>query len=178
MGRSCGQAVTKRELPSSDDRQIRERLTLRGIWTTRVAMEHDRPKGYMTIRLAGLFFLLSALLELASINSEAPLFGVMRGGSVAVAYHVVYIAVFGGMGFGLWRAKTWGPSAIFAGTVLYSVDKFVCLIKDPILGYGALLSLFEPELVRMATTIVTLAVLVSWWGFVAYVYVRRAYFTD
>ncbi|MFQ5351615.1 MAG: hypothetical protein ACE5EO_09470 [Candidatus Krumholzibacteriia bacterium] len=139
-------------------------------------MASDRPKGYFTIRLAGFFFLLSAVIELASITSEAPLFGAMRGGLAAVAYHAVYIAAFGAMGLGLWRAETWGPSAIFAGTVLYSLDRAVYLLGDPTLGHGALLSVLEPELLRMAATTATLTAVACWWGFAGYIYARRGYF--
>ena len=139
-------------------------------------MASDRPKGYFTIRLAGFFFLLSALLELASINSEVPLFGAMRGGSVGVAYHVVFVVVFGAMGLGLWWAETWGPSAIFAGTILYSADRLVYLLGDPALGYGESLGLLDPELVKMATTTATWTALACWWGFAVYIYTRRDYF--
>jgi hypothetical protein len=138
---------------------------------------NGRPKGYFTIRLAGFFFLLSALLELASVTSQAALLGAMRGGGVGVAYHVVYAAVFGAMGIGLWWAETWGPSAILAGTVLYSADKLVYLLGDPTLGYEALLSVLDPELVRTATITATLTAVGCWWGFVGYVYMRRDYFT-
>lgn len=141
-----------------------------------VAMASERPKGYLTLRIAGFFFILSALLELASINSEVPLFGAMRSGSVGVAYHIVYIAMFASMGLGLWWAEPWGLSAILAGTALYSADRLVFLLGDPTLGYGALLSVLEPELVRTATTTATLIALACWWSFAGYVYMRRAYF--
>ena len=141
-----------------------------------VAMASERPKGYFTLRIAGFFFLLSAVLELASINSQAPLFGAMRGGSVGVAYHIVYIAMFATMGLGLWWAEAWGLSAILAGTALYSADRLLFLLSDPTLGYDALLSVLEPELVRTATTTATLIALACWWGFAGYVYTRRAYF--
>ena len=140
-------------------------------------MAGDRPKGYFTIRIAGFFFLLSALLELASIGSEVPLFGAMRGGSVGVAYHIVYIAVFGAMGLGLWWAESWGASAIFAGTAVYTADRLAWLLGDRTLGYDALLSLIEPELVRTVTTTATLTAVACWWGFAAYIHARREYFT-
>jgi hypothetical protein len=139
-------------------------------------MASDRPKGYFTIRLAGFFFLLSAVLELFSINSQVPLFGAMRGGVAGVAYHIVYIAVFGAMGLGLWWAEAWGPSAIFAGTAFYTADKLVYLLGDPTLGYDALLSVLEPELVRTATITATLTAVACWWGFAAYIHARREYF--
>jgi len=135
-------------------------------------------KGHFTIRLAGFLFLLSAVLELASINSEAPLFGAMRGGSVGAAYHVVYFGIFAAMGLGLWRAEPWGPTAIFAGTAIYSADKLVYLLGDPTVGYGVLLDVLDAEMVRTAAATATLIALVCWWGFAGYVYARREYFAD
>jgi len=140
-------------------------------------MTGERPKGSFTLRIAGFFFLLSALLELASINSEAPLLGAMRGGPVGIAYHLAYFVVFAAMGLGLWWAERWGLSAVLAGTAFYTVDRVVFLLGDPTLGYGALVSVLEPELVRTATTTANLIALGCWWGFAAYVYARRAYFT-
>lgn len=140
-------------------------------------MATDRPKGYVTIRFAGFFFLLSALLELASINSEVPVFGAMRGGLVGVGYHVVYVAAFAAMGLGLWRTETWGPSAIFAGTTLFSADRVAYLLGDPTLGYGELSTLLDPALVRPVSITVTLTTLACWWGFAGYIYMRRGSFT-
>jgi len=71
-----------------------------------------------------------------------------------------------------------GPAAIFAGTVLYSGDRLIGLLTDQTLGYGELGSLLDPELVRTAATTVTWAVLVCWWGFAGYVYMRRDYFSN
>ena len=136
-------------------------------------MATDRPKGHATIRFAGFFFLLSALLELVSISSAVPLFGAMRGGAVGVAYHVVYVAAFGVMGLGLWRTETWGPSAIFAGTTLFSMDRLAYLLGDPTLGYGEFSTLLDPALVRPASIAVTVISLACWWGFAGYIYMRR-----
>jgi hypothetical protein len=86
------------------------------------------------------------------------------------------------MGIGLWSARPWGPSAVLAGTVVYSLDRLATLATgsaELLLranGYEDMLDLIDVDSldVLMRTTVLT--VLLCWWGFVAYVYARRAYF--
>jgi hypothetical protein len=141
-------------------------------------MASDRPKGYFTIRLAGFFFLASAVLEVATTSSEVPLFGAIRGGLVAAIYHLLYAAIFGVMGAGLWRMDRWGPSAILAGTIFYSIDRLVFLLGDRTLGYEELLALVEPEMVQTTVLTATLTTILCWWGFAGYVFKRRDSFTN
>jgi hypothetical protein len=141
-------------------------------------MASDRPKGYFTIRLAGFFFLASAVLAVATISSEVALLGAMRGGLVAAIYQIVYAAIFAVMGAGLWRLDRWAPSAILAGTIFYTVDQLVFLLGDRTLGYEELLAFVEPEMVQTAVLTATLTAVICWWGFVGYVFKRRDSFTN
>lgn len=50
----------------------------------------SRIKGKFTFKTAGIFFILSGLLEVLSITAPIPLFGGMRGGMIAAVYHLVY----------------------------------------------------------------------------------------
>ena len=64
----------------------------------------DEPRGHFTLRAAGALFVLSAVFEMFSISSAIPLFGDVRGGLTAIAYHVLFVVVFALMGAGLWRS--------------------------------------------------------------------------
>ena len=141
-------------------------------------MASDRPKGYFTIRLAGFFFLASAVLEVATTSSEVPLFGAIRGGLAAAIYPLLYAAIFAIMGAGLWRMDRWGPSVILAGTIFFSIDRLVFLLGDRTLGYEDLLAFVEPEMVQTAVLTATLTAVVCWWGFAGYVLKRRDSFTN
>ncbi|MBI5613028.1 MAG: hypothetical protein HY942_08180, partial [Gammaproteobacteria bacterium] len=86
-------------------------------------------KGHVTLRTAAVLFALSALLELAGMTLPAPLFGEFRGGTAALAYHLVYVLLFLALAVGLWTAKPWGYLMIFIGGVLYTLDKLQFLMS-------------------------------------------------
>ncbi len=134
-----------------------------------------------TMRTAGFFFMVSALIELVSINSAVPLFGQLRGGPVAILYHLVFIVLFGGMGFGLWSAKNWGFQAMFTGTIVYTIDRLLYLaggrnIAGEMGDYSYMLGPGGQEFVSMMLNIVTLSTLGGWWGFLIFLYFKRDYF--
>lgn len=139
-------------------------------------MSNDRPKGYFTLRFAGLFFILSAVIEVATATSDVPLFGAMRSGLPAIAYHLVYALVFTVMGAGLWQLRAWCPMSILGGTVFLTIDRAVFLLGDKALGYEELLTMVEPDLLNSVVLTATATTLVCWWGFVLYVFRRRASF--
>jgi hypothetical protein len=85
-------------------------------------------KGAFTIRAAAACFLASAFFEILSPTSRIPLFGALRGGAVAAGYHVIYFALFMAMGIGLWQARAWGYRMMFAGTIVYTLDKAIYLL--------------------------------------------------
>lgn len=141
-------------------------------------MTDDRPKGYFTLRFAGLFFILSAVLEVASVTSEVPLFGAMRGGFPAILYHSVYALLFTVIGAGLWQLRAWCPTAVLAGTVFMSVERLVFLLGDRTLGYEQLLGMVETEMLDAVVLTAVATTIVCWWGFAVYVFMRRDSFGE
>ncbi len=138
-----------------------------------------------TIRTAGVFFLASAVIEGLSISSPVPLFGDVRSGIVAVIYHLLFVGLFLGMGVGLWDAKPWGLRFMFGGTVFYTLDRILYTLDTsarvaeatgPLGEYGALLGTEGQSLVAQIMDMTTLLALVSWWGFLLYLYLKRDYF--
>jgi len=138
-----------------------------------------------TIRTAGVFFLVSAVFEVLSVSSAVPLFGDFRGGVVAVVYHLLYSGLFLGMGIGLWNAKSWGFRFMCTGTVLYTLDKIRYLLDSRVkeavavgtlVKYEVLMGPGGKRLVLQVIDMTTVLALVSWWGFLLYLYFKRDYF--
>lgn len=138
-----------------------------------------------TIRTAAVFFLASAMLEGLSVTSAVPLFGDVRGGAVAVVYHLIYFGLFLGMGVGLWKATAWGLRLMCAGTVFYSLERILYLLDGSArkaeaasaLGeYAALLGVDAQRSIAQLVALSTLLTIACWWGFLIYLYVKRDYF--
>ena len=134
-----------------------------------------------TMRFAGFFFIISALIEVVSISSPVSLFGGDRSGIIAVIYHLLYIGIYGGMGAGLWTAKPWGFQMIFSGTLIYSVDRLLKAMygeatSSIISNYVDLMGSGGQDLADIAAVLTVAVPLLLWWGFVAYVYFKRDYF--
>jgi hypothetical protein len=134
-----------------------------------------------TFRTAGFFFFLSALIEVASIGSPVSLFGAERGGFIAVVYHLLYLGIYGGMGFGLWTARHWGFQMMFTGTLIYTVDRLLFIMygtatSSLLSEYGEMMGAGGQDIIAQASALTVVATLIAWWGFVAYVYFKRDYF--
>jgi hypothetical protein len=143
------------------------------------------PKGRFTFRTAAVLFLLSALLEIFSVTSEVALWGALRGGIVAVIWHLVYISLFLGLGVGLWRAKPWGYKLVFVGTLFYTLDKVSNLfymdfmkawLMQQFNRYEDIWQLIDIGIVLQIFTLLMLLIVACWWGFAVYTYLRREYF--
>jgi hypothetical protein len=143
------------------------------------------PKGKVTFRIAAVFFLLSAFLEIIVINSKVPLCGAMRGGVSAAVYHLIYFLLFLGLGIGLWRAKPWGYKLVFGATIFYTLEKvsalfyreFIkALLIQQLSRYEDILELIDIDLVLKLSTLMMLILVACWWGFAVYAYLRREYF--
>ena len=144
-------------------------------------------KGRTTIRTAAICFLASAVLELLDLATPVPLLGGMRSGLAAVLYHLIFAAVFFGMGVGLWTGKPWGYGMLMAGTAAYSIDKAQMLLA-PQTFYEFILQQFTStstreifavvpkELALQVMTAAYLVVVMCWWGFAFYIHRRRSYF--
>lgn len=150
-------------------------------------MTVEKKKGQFTFRTAAVLFFLSALFEILSAGSETLLFGAIRGGVVAGIYHVVYVALFAALGVGLWGGKRWGYPLVFATTAVYTLDKlqFVLsrdaletLVTNQLAGYENELQLqgLDTALIMQAIVLMSVTVVLCWWGFALYTYLRRDYF--
>ncbi len=147
---------------------------------------NERLKGRFTIRTAGIVFFLSAACEVISMTSAVPLFGAIRSGSVAAAYHLFYTGLFAAIGVGLWVPKKWGIKAAFCGALFYSADKFLFLLDRAAMESYLLQIIADPseifQVIGMQSlfqiiTLMYILFILGWWGFVGYLYLRRQYFT-
>jgi hypothetical protein len=145
----------------------------------------SRIKGKFTFQIAGVLFVLSALLELFSINSRVPLFGNIQGGMIAATYHLIYIVLFSWLGFGLYRARSWAYTLVFVATALYTLDRLVYVLDRKALEiylvtlldkYGVTVGIPETGFILKVILLVTVLIVVCWWGFAGYTYLRRDYF--
>ncbi len=133
------------------------------------------------MRTAAVFFFLSGLSELFSLNTPASLFGTDRSGLVAILYHFTFIGLYLGAAFYLWTGKKGGFQFMLGGTVFYSLERLIYLGSgqgtDSIINeYGTFLGADGQGLVSGAMAIITGITLLGWWGFVVYLYVKRDYF--
>jgi len=150
-------------------------------------MEPAGKKGTFTFRTAAVLFVLSAAFELLSVTSEVPLFGAIRSGLSANIYHIVYILFFLALGVGLWGAKKWGYALVFITTILYTIDKLQFILSRQTVeafitaqmdGYQSELQAqgIDAGLIMEALVLMSIVVILCWWGFAWYTYIRRDYF--
>ena len=149
-----------------------------------VAVDSAR-KGQFTIRTAGVLFMASAIFKLIFVTTEVPLLGAVRGGAVAVLYHLVYATLFVAPGAGLLTAKRWGYRRVFAGTLYYTLDSFRYLLErktaalhlaQQLQQYREVLELFGKDFILQIMVLATVLSVGCWWGFALYIYLRRGYF--
>ena len=133
-----------------------------------------------TMRFAGFFFFISALAEMGSITSTVPLFGHELSGFVAYIYHLLFIGLYAAIGLGLWAAKHWGFQVMLAGALTYSVDRLLKIMYGQassaiLIQYGEMMDISK-NIMNYAMGIYYIATIMSWWGFVIYLYFKRDYF--
>ena len=137
------------------------------------------------MRFAGAAFGISAVLELGSIGSAVPMFGALRGGAIAIAYHGVYAALFAALCIGLWSAKRWGYRVLLAGTCFYTVDNLRYVldrtgmkaqIDEQLAAFSAVRDLVDAESLMQMATLTAIMCVACWWGFTLYARSRRSYF--
>jgi hypothetical protein len=151
-----------------------------------------RPKGAITLRLAGAFFLATAAYEVYSMTGAVPLAGAVRTGLIAVTYHLIFAAAYVAMGLGLLMLRPWGIPVLLAGTGLYTVDRLALLLdragilasigqssselQGLILGTDGLGSLIDSDTIVHATRMETVVLLACWWAFALYAVGKRRLF--
>lgn len=141
--------------------------------------------GSFTLKTTGALLMLSAVFEMFSITSKVPLFGAVRVGVVAYAYHLLFFVLFAAMGLGLWKATSWGFKTVLAGCGVAVLDKLIYLLDgkarhaelhSSTSGLGDLTALVDLSFIGQMVTMVTAMLIISWLGFAVYVYFHRAYF--
>lgn len=134
-----------------------------------------------------MLFVVSAVFELFSITSEVPLFGSIIGGTGVGIYHAVYAALFLALGVGLWSATQWGYSLVFVTVLLYTIDKLQFIFGRQVMEsfISGRIAIYERELhslginiamISQVFVLMTVVVILCWWGFALYTYIRRDYF--
>lgn len=150
-------------------------------------MESSGKKGRFTFRTAAVLFVLSAVFEIFAITSEIPLFGTIIGGNRVVIYHVVYAALFLALGIGLWNATRWGYFLVFVTVLLYTIDRLQFIFSRQVMEsfISGRIASYESELhslginiamISQVVVLMTVVVILCWWGFALYTYIRRDYF--
>jgi len=134
-----------------------------------------------TVSTASIFFIVSALSEIFNFSTPVPLFGGMHTGVVANLYHLLFMAMYGAMGAGLWTARAWGYQAMWIGTIIYTVERgFHLLLNSEIVNqyseYGAILGADGQGVVSNVVQLATVVGVASWWGFILYLYLHRDFF--
>jgi len=145
----------------------------------------EKKKGSLTFKSAGVLFFLSAIPEIFSLTMDVPLLGRIIGGGGAAAYHLVYFFLYLSLGIGLWGARQWGYKLVFIATAVYTLDKALLLlyresavkwIVQQLNRYGGAGQMLDPGTMSRAILMMTVTVVVCWWGFALYTYLRRDYF--
>jgi hypothetical protein len=134
-----------------------------------------------TARTASVFFVLGAIFESSALSSPVALFGNEYRELVSVAYHLIFVVLYLGMGVGLWMAKPWGFYAMVTGSVVYTLDKLHYLIYGDMTTkmldeYGAILGPDGEGTITGLVNLATFITLAAWWGFIIYLYYHRSYF--
>lgn len=143
--------------------------------------------GLFTLRSTGVLLLLSGLFELTGLGEPVPLFGALRGGGLALGYHLAFVGLFVAMGVGLIVTRLWGYRAFMAGSLLYTLDRLLLVfdkaareaqleqVLQQVRSYvGA--NALDPAWLDNVQVLSILAILIGWWGFVVYVRWRRPTF--
>lgn len=138
----------------------------------------------VTIAGTGLLLLFGGVSEIVSPTEAVPLFGGLRGGAVAVFYHLLFGGLFVAAGAGMVMTRFWSWWLFGAVTGIYTADRLLFMadrgaqsayVREQL--HGDLLSSFiSADDVGSGVTLFTLVSLLSWWLFALYVWIRRDYF--
>lgn len=136
------------------------------------------------ISATGWLLLVSVVFEFFALTEPVPLFGDVRGGGLAVIYHLLYVFFFLFTGAGLVEQSKRGLKAFYFGTVFYTAERLLFLFdtgaqQASLYKYQTILDSLNavaPGVIETATTSATTLMLASWWILVAFVYCNRKRF--
>lgn len=146
------------------------------------ALAPAKPAGQFTMHFAALCCILSGVYEVFLIQETVPLFGAMRSGAPAYAYHLLYAALYVAMGAGLWGGWRWGYRVILGVIAFYTLEKGIYLLDSKVLDAQAAqlarkyAGMISKSMVVESIRLSTYMTLAGWWAFAAYVFFRRSYF--
>ncbi|MGD8970350.1 MAG: hypothetical protein PVG01_03000, partial [Desulfobacterales bacterium] len=92
-----------------------------------------------------------------------------------------------GLGVGLWQARPWGYTLVLFATGVYTLDRLqLLLFRKAVLAdllrkpgpIGEVFAAVDSHLLVAVFTAATLMILLCWWGFAVYAYLRRDYFSN
>lgn len=159
-----------------------------GMWLPPPYPSHEYPvrKGTLTIALTGWCFIFAAMFQLISRSSDVVIFEAVQTGAVAMAYHLFYAGLYSACGVGLIVRRTWGYYVVMLTTAVYSLENLIFLLDtktrtlyiEQDLGGAQLQSLFGKDFLDSTVIWPTWISLISWWGFVVYLYFRRSSFSN
>ena len=129
-----------------------------------------------TLQSSGALLVLSAVLELWSPFEPVPLFGAERLGSAALAYHVLFAAVFVASGAGLVALRPWGYPLALGGVLFCALDKARSLVDGSGQARTEFGDLIGADAASSVFAITAGLMLLSWLGFAGYIYFKRAMF--
>jgi hypothetical protein len=133
-----------------------------------------------TIASSGLLLLVGGVWSLLSLTEPVSVFGGLTGAG-ALLYNTVMAAATIAMGFALVRRTPWAMRAVWGASLVYTVDKLAFLLDES--AQHASLAELEAvagplsSLMQETARAVSLLCLLGWWGFVVYLYLKRAYFS-
>ncbi len=144
------------------------------------------PKGSFTIKTAGVFFILSAILELTTIQSAVPLFGAIREGSVAWTYHLINTTLFLLAGLGLLEGSLRGLAAFYIMTAVYIIEQLLYLFDNKAIEaqlhdlseISTILGILDTNTLVETVKLTSASIILGTLFFALYIYYRREYFSN
>lgn len=129
--------------------------------------------GHTTFMLSAASFAVAAGMEIFNLTDAVPLFGELRGGAVAVAWHLLFVSTYAAMAFAFARRPAWGLRAILGGTLVYGADTLLFVFDSAAreamlqatvdaLGGPEVLELLDPSLPDQATVLMRVAMFACW----------------
>jgi hypothetical protein len=155
-----------------------------GNWQAPLAVPAPPVRTNFALQSSGWLLVLSGVWGLVTITGRVPLFGEVRGGAVAVLYNGVMAGAFLAMGVGLAQLRVWTLRAAWVASAVYTLDKALFFLdataRRAALAEGMqLLATLSPGMEGLAEQLALLVsglFLLGWWGFMAFVYLKRGLF--
>jgi len=136
------------------------------------------PKGYFTIQISAWFIIISAMLEIFGAIVETMLSESSSIEAMTLGNHLCYVIFYSTIGYGLIKAKHWSMKLLVAHNIFYTIDKLFYELSNKALESSAVkfIGAEYEGLFASFHMFTTLGMILSWWGFLVFLYFRRSYF--